>query len=253
MLGMKNLRLSSLTGAAAVFIGIYLFLKFGIGPLTDAITGKGAAPLPASLIFMYMALTAIAILVHVTISSEKMRDVIRPVVDLFTEDPPPSRRKRIARTIVVIAFPALLGLYTYDRLASAREPPADPPGIHFDLPEKYLGLKNPFAWTKENIREGGVLYVRNCASCHGDALDGNGPQARAFLPRPANFRDDGTIAQLDENYVFWRIKEGYEGLPVGSMRYRSAMPPWGEVLTDEQIWKIIMFEYTNAGKRPAKR
>jgi mono/diheme cytochrome c family protein len=73
------------------------------------------------------------------------------------------------------------------------------------------------------------------------------------LPRPANFRDDGTIAQLDENYVFWRIKEGYEGLPVGSMRYRSAMPPWREVLTDEQIWKIIMFEYTNAGKRPAKR
>ncbi len=249
----KNPKFSPLIRAAIVFVGIYLFLKFGIAPLTDLITGKGPAPLPSSLIFMYMILAAIGILVHVTISSEKMREFITPVIDLFTEGAVPSRRKRVTRTLVLVAFPLLIGQYAYGRLAPAADPPADPPGVHFDLPEKYLGLENPYPWTKENIHEGGVLYVRNCSPCHGDALDGNGPQARAFLPRPANFRDEGTIAQLDENYLFWRIKEGYQGLPVGSIRYRSAMPPWRDILSDEEIWKIIMFEYTNAGKKPAKR
>ncbi len=39
----------------------------------------------------------------------------------------------------------------------------------------------------------------------------------------------------------------------GSIGYRSTMPAWSEVLTDDQIWKIIMFEYTNAGVTPARR
>lgn len=249
----KDPRLSPLASAAFVFVGIYLFLKFGIGPLTDLITGKGPAPLPSSLILMYMILAAIAILVHVTISSEKMREFVAPVIALFVEGAAAGRRKQVARAVVLVAFPLFVGQFAYERMAPAADPPADPPGVHFDLPEKYLGIENPFPWTKENIHEGGILYVRNCSPCHGDALDGNGPQARAFLPRPANFRHEGTIAQLDENYLFWRIKEGYQGLPVGSIRYRSAMPPWKDVLTDEEIWKIIMFEYTSAGKKPAKR
>jgi mono/diheme cytochrome c family protein len=95
--------------------------------------------------------------------------------------------------------------------------------------------------------------MQNCAMCHGDALDGNGIFARAWQPRPANFRDTGTIAQLDENYVFWRIKEGGPGVPRGSIEYRSSMPIWDGVLGDDEIWKIIMFEYTNAGVKPAKR
>lgn len=249
----RNPKISPLASAAIVFAGFYLFLKFGIGPLTDLITGKGRAPLPSSLIFMYMVLAAIGILVHVTITGEKIRAFITPLIDLFTDGAAPGRDKQITRTVVLTAFPLLVGLYAYASLAPAADPPADLPGIHFDLPEKYLGLKNPLPWTQENIHEGGVLFVRNCAPCHGDALDGNGPQARSFLPRPANFRDEGTIAQLDEIYLFWRIKEGYEGLPVGSIRYRSAMPPWRDVLTDDEIWKIIMFEYTSVGKKPAKR
>jgi mono/diheme cytochrome c family protein len=95
--------------------------------------------------------------------------------------------------------------------------------------------------------------MKNCAMCHGDALDGDGLFARAWQPAPANFRDSGTIAQLDENYLYWRIKEGGPGVPKGSIEYRSAMPVWDGVLTDDQIWKIIMFEYTNAGVKPAKR
>ena len=248
-----NLKILPLLWAAILLIGIYLFLKFGIGPLTDLITGTGRAPLPSSLILMYMVLATVGILVHLTVNNEKTRALIAVLVDLLTGGETPSQRKPIARMAVLVAFPLLAGQCTYVMLAPAAAPPIEPPGIHFDLPEKYMALKNPYPWSDQNIHEGGVLYVRNCAPCHGDSLNGDGPQARAFLPRPANFRDEGTIAQLDENYLFWRIKEGYEGLPPGSFRYRSAMPSWGEVLTDEEIWKIIMFEYTSVGKSPAKR
>ena len=89
--------------------------------------------------------------------------------------------------------------------------------------------------------------------CHGDAQDSKGLFSRAWQPKPANFRDEGTIAQLPENYLFWRIKEGGPGVPKGSIEYRSVMPVWDGVLTDEQIWKVIMFEYVNSGKKPARR
>lgn len=241
-----------LAKAAMLLVGIYLLLRFGIGPLTDLITGKGPAPLPSSLILMYMLLVAIGILLHATLSDDRMHQFVAPLAALF-EEQAAAPRTLLLRVLVLGTLPLLAGLYIYDALAPSADPPADPPGIHFDLPEKYLGLENPLRWTEENIHQGGVLFVRNCAPCHGDALDGNGPQARAFLPRPANFRDQGTIAQLDENYLFWRIKEGYRGLPAGSIRYRSAMPPWEEVLSDTEIWQIIMFEYSSAGKKPAKR
>ncbi|KKM03987.1 hypothetical protein LCGC14_1768980, partial [marine sediment metagenome] len=51
--------------------------------------------------------------------------------------------------------------------------------------------------------------------CHGDSQDGNGLFARVWQPKPSNFRDSGTIAQLDENYLFWRITEGGVALLFG--------------------------------------
>ena len=155
--------------------------------------------------------------------------------------------------VLLVFVPLGLGFRAYVWGSAQPDPPVDPPGVHFSLPNRYLEVKNPLPWTEENIREGGILYIQNCAMCHGDALDGNGIFARAWQPRPANFRDTGTIAQLDENYVFWRIKEGGPGVPKGSIEYRSSMPIWDGVLSDDEIWKIIMFEYTNAGVKPAKR
>ena len=244
---------SSTLWAVASCLILYLGLKYGVGPLTDLITGAGQAPLPSSLVWTYMALMLIAVLVHMTVTDARWRAFIQPVLQFLRDDEPPGRVKKISRAIVFAAVPILAAYQGFSSQTVVREPPADPPGIHFTLPEKYSLEENPYPWTEENIREGGVLYTRNCASCHGDALDGEGLFARAFQPQPANFRDTGTIAQLDENYVFWRIKEGGPGLPRGSIEYRSAMPVWDEILSDKQIWKIIMFEYTSAGVLPAKR
>ncbi|MFQ5722868.1 MAG: c-type cytochrome [Terriglobia bacterium] len=245
-------RIPSIAWALLILVAFYLFFEHGVAPLTGALTGT-PAPLPSSLILMYVGMTALAILLYFSVQEDRWRQFVQPIVDFLRDPTPPSRRKRLARKALLGLVPLLVGWEGYSRTATEPEPPADPPGIHFNLPSQYVPLTNPLPWTEENIREGGILYTKNCAMCHGDAQDGNGLFARAWQPRPANFRDTGTIAQLDENYLYWRIKKGGPGLPHGSIEYRSVMPVWDGVLTDEQIWKIIMFEYTNAGVQPAKR
>jgi hypothetical protein len=102
------------------------------------------------------------------------------------------------------------------------------------------------------IEEGRILYQKNCRPCHGTPAHGQGPMARGFRLRPADFTDPGTIATLVENYPFWRIQKGGIGLPNAATPWDSAMPRWEGELTDEEIWKIIMAEYQIAGKEPRK-
>ncbi len=245
-------RIPSIVWALLVLGASYAGLDYGVAPLTRALTGT-RAPLPSSLVWMYAGMVALAILLYVSVEEERWRSFVRPILDFLRDSRPPSAARRVARRAALVLVPLVAGWRGYSRVAVESEPPADPPGIHFSLPNKYIRIENPLPWTEQNIREGGVLYTKNCAMCHGDAQEGNGLFARAWQPRPANFRDSGTIAQLDENYLYWRIKEGGAGLTKGSIEYRSAMPVWEGVLTDDEIWKIIMFEYSAAGVEPAKR
>ncbi|MFQ5742460.1 MAG: c-type cytochrome [Acidobacteriota bacterium] len=235
-----------------ILAAFYAFFEYGVAPLTEMLTGT-RAPLPASLVAMYTGMAAVAILLYFSVRESRWQQVTQPLIDFLGNPNPPSLAARAGRRALLGLIPILVGWQAYVSTSELPEPPADPPGIHFNLPNKYVAIENPLPWSEENIRQGGVLYTRNCAMCHGDAQSGNGLFARAWQPRPANFRDTGTIAQLDENYLYWRIKEGGPGLPRGSIEYRSAMPVWKNVLSDEEIWKVIMFEYTNAGVKPAKR
>lgn len=100
------------------------------------------------------------------------------------------------------------------------------------------------------VREGGEIFFQNCHFCHGDNLNGRGLWAYAFNPIPANFTDAGTIAQLQETFVFWRVAQGGIGLPPEGFPWASVMPPWKEHLTTDEIWKVVMFEYWHTGYYP---
>ena len=100
------------------------------------------------------------------------------------------------------------------------------------------------------VREGGEIFFQNCHFCHGDNLNGRGLWAFAFNPIPANFTDAGTIAQLQETFVFWRVSKGGIGLPGEGFPWASVMPPWEQHLTVDEIWKVVMFEYWHTGYYP---
>lgn len=63
------------------------------------------------------------------------------------------------------------------------------------------------------LARGATVYAVNCVSCHGANGDGNGPAAKALLPRPA----DLTHKRPDARLVAQVLKEGVPG---------TSMPPW---------------------------
>jgi len=119
-----------------------------------------------------------------------------------------------------------------------------------------LMAPNANPWDEKNqgylkyVKEGGEIFFQNCHFCHGDNLNGRGLHAFAFNPIPANFTDPGTIAQLQETFIFWRVAKGGIGLPNEGFPWASVMPPWEQHLTVDEIWKVILFEYWHTGYYP---
>ena len=157
---------------------------------------------------------------------------------------------KMARLAVLVLFPLLVGWQTYTSLAPSDFPPGENRTIHPAPPGEFVGLANPYSKNNQTIQEGKGIYASNCSPCHGENFDGKGLAAVGFNPPPANFSDPGTIAQLQESYLFWRIKKGGVGLPIEGMPWKSAMPRWEHELSDEQIWKVIIGEYDGAHQSP---
>ncbi len=232
-----SLAIKGLILLAVVFAG----LKFGLPLVT--------APLPMSLIWLYLFTTAVGVIVYGTLSGESTEALLGPVFR-FLGGESLNGVARHARLVLLVLLPLLVGWQTYSGLVSSTEPPAENRTIHPAPPGEFVGLANPVPNTPENVMMGTGLYAAYCLPCHGPKFNGNGSAADGFNPPPANFVDAGTIAQLQESYLFWRIKKGGVGLSVEGHPWKSAMPRWEVELSDDQIWKIIMAEYEGAGQKP---
>lgn len=227
--------------AGVLLVAMYVFLEF-ILPLFTA-------PLPLSLIVLYLALTLSGIMIFGTMSAGGLEALMGPIFRFLAGENQAGPAK-MARLAVLIIFPLLVGWQTYTTIAPSDSPPGENRTIHPAPPGEFVGLANPYPKTPNNIQMGKGLYAAYCSPCHGANFDGKGPAAKGFNPPPANFADPGTIAQLQESYLFWRIKKGGVGLPVEGMPWKSAMPRWEAELPDEFIWKIIMGEYDGAHQSP---
>lgn len=230
-----------IASGSVLLVGVFVFLKF-ILPLFTA-------PLPASLIYLYMALTFSGIMIFGTMSASSLESLMGPVFRFLSGEGQTGTSK-MARLAVLVLFPLLVGWQTYTSLAPSDLPPAENRTIHPAPPGEFVGLANPYQRNNQTIQEGKGIYAANCSPCHGPKFDGKGVAAPGFNPPPANFADPGTIAQLQESYLFWRIKKGGVGLPIEGMPWKSAMPRWEHELSDEQIWKVIIGEFDGAGQSP---
>ena len=235
--------------AVLVLVVAFGILRFGIRP-----------PAPWSVFTLYMAIVLLAVLIYVSSDGDAWREFKRPVWSTLV-DPD----KRAIRSALMVMIPLLLGYYAYTQAAAKPQAPpelravhpAPPASIRFRGKEITIqGLENPLrkdtANFKVNVAAGAETYIRNCVYCHGDNLDGRGHFAYGFNPPPANFEDPGTIAMLQEAYLFWRIVKGGPGLPRESTPWNSAMPAWEDRLTETQIWQVIMYLYDATGRQPRR-
>jgi mono/diheme cytochrome c family protein len=102
------------------------------------------------------------------------------------------------------------------------------------LDSRYASKANPLESTTEVLAVGRRVYEANCAACHGPAGRGDGEAGAALSPAPANLASASNLPMATDAYLFWTIAEG--GLPVG-----SAMPPFKDVLGDEEIWSVVTY------------
>ena len=224
-----------------LLVAVFLVLKFGLPLFT--------APLPMSLIWLYLFLTTIGIVVFGTLSGHSTEALLGPIFRFLSGEGIGGATK-IARLAVLVLFPLLVGWQTYSGLVPSSEPPSENRTVHPAPPGEFVGLSNPVPNTPDNVMQGKGFFSAFCSPCHGAKFNGNGPASDGFNPPPANFVDPGTIAQLQESYLFWRIKKGGVGLPVEGHPWKSAMPRWEVELSDDMIWKIIMAEYAGSGHKP---
>src|SRR6476619_7031669 len=88
---LRFLRVSLLLWAGAWWIGIYVLLRFGF-----------TAPIPSSVISIYMGIVSLALLAYVSSSEYRREQVSRPLVRFMTE-----KRYSVLLALTVIAIPAL--------------------------------------------------------------------------------------------------------------------------------------------------
>jgi mono/diheme cytochrome c family protein len=98
------------------------------------------------------------------------------------------------------------------------------------------------AETPALIARGAVVYAEACAACHGANLEGapdwRTPGLDGLLPAPPHDASGHTWHHGDA--VLFRItKEGPAAVVGGG--YRSAMPGFADVLSDEDIWAVLAF------------
>lgn len=219
-------------------------------------------PLPASLLIQFMVICTVGVLLVVTFDNATATRFFAPLLSLFGNP-----RRAVLRAVAMVAVVIGAGFITYNNVKPSIVSPVELRTVHPAPPASLraygntynlLTLENPyraeFDVTSDEyqaaVAEGAALYYENCMYCHGDMLDGTGHFAGAFTPRPINFQDVGTIAQLQESFLFWRITKGGPGLPVEGTPWASAMPVWEEMLDEDEVWKIISFLYDYTGFEP---
>ena len=246
---LRLLRANLLVWAGAWWVGIYILLRFGF-----------TAPIPSSVVTIYMGIVSIAILAYVSSSQERRDEVSGPLIRFMTE-----KRYTALLGAAIVAIPALAAANVYVQMSVPVQPPLFSRTVHPASPseitvhDKKIDLdagENPFraletsnpAEFRKHVENGRRVYYRNCVFCHGDNMSANGMFVHGLDPLPTNFHD--TIPQLRETFLFWRISKGGPGLPEEGGPWDTAMPAWEKILKEDEMWEAILFLYDFTGTRP---
>lgn len=93
------------------------------------------------------------------------------------------------------------------------------------VPEGYEKAVNPIKATAESIAAGKQMFEQRCATCHG--ADGKG-----VLQGMPDLTDHHMMSEMSEGDIFYKITEGVQG---------TSMPPWEDVLTEEERWHLVNY------------
>ncbi len=256
---MKRFKIPALLQAVLVLVVAYLILDNAFPPV-----------MPKSVLAQYMIIIAVGVLLFYSFDDSRWAEFKAPIKSTLED-----KGKWPIRWAFLGLATGLAGLIAFSVVKQSLIAPVELRQVHpapprqlqaydktFDLTSLENPLRNEILETfktdpdaaatnyQRTVEKGSDIYYTNCFFCHGDLLDGHGIFAPGLNPPPANFRDVGTIAQLQEAYLFWRITTGGPGLPKEGAPWNSAMPVWKDVLSEEEVWSVITFLYDHVGQVP---
>ena len=241
--------------AVGLLVFSFVVIVWGIPAL------PGSAVVPKSVVLQYMLTVLVGMLLYVSDNEDRWTRV-QGSRSTHCSIEPRLRIMRAARARRVAAAHWMdhTGAGSHERVRSA-QPALDPPGAadRDQLPRQDHhphGPENPLRAQADSVaehdEEGKRLYYQNCLPCHGDHLDGLGHYAHGFNPIPANFQDNGTIAQLTESL---RVLAGRQG------RSRTAARRHAVEFRDAGVGgfphrardlAVIIFLYEQTGWKPRR-
>jgi hypothetical protein len=259
--------------ALLVWFAGYAIFKFVVVP-----------PLPSRIFYQYMGVIAVATFLWVSASDDSWNECKHTILSLLSGRTP---GWRVVRALVFTATPLLTAIGLHDSLTPKFPEPVERPRWDRTRPPERILVdgelfvlwdkRNPFRinddgeysdtvqrryldadpWNStsvpymRHIREGGVRYFQECHLCHGAALDGRGIFRSTMRPFPSSFLDPTLTAQRQESYLFWQIHGGGGvRIPRGEAPWAQTMPAYQDVLSTQDIWKVILFLYWATGYEP---
>ena len=103
-------------------------------------------------------------------------------------------------------------------------------GAH-NVPDEAAAVPNPFADDDESLATGAELYALNCAVCHGESGEGDGPAAAGLAMAPSDLHEAHVQGNSD-GALFYIISHGKPETP---------MPAWENVLDEDERWFVVNF------------
>lgn len=95
-------------------------------------------------------------------------------------------------------------------------------------PAQAKAMKNPLKADAASLKKGQDLYKANCATCHGNTGEGDGPMAKKLKTKPASIKT--AIKGQTDGELFWKISEG-----------KPPMPPFKSSLKEADRWAIVNY------------
>ena len=141
-----------------------------------------------------------------------------------------------AATMTGLAIPVELESATWQRshapleglsLLAAANPYANPSRLAEII--AYLWLRDT---SSEMLETGRNLYNQNCATCHGETGQGDGPAALGLATTPPAFADPTYLFTRRDDVLYAKIRRGGMG---------TDMPNFGTVFTPEETWALVAY------------